>query len=319
MNTLNDYRHAASVYLTNCEADALSPCTLANYGAHIEAYAAFCEENGLSPVAPETVLDWKLSLHDAGLQNSSVAVYMRDVRLFFAWACASPLCAVEINPVSDGMIPKTKRRPYERLMSEQEILAALAGEKLDGARRTSVWPRNNAMSVLFLESAMRVSELCAVTPADIDWEKNVIYVRRGKGDKPRFVSFPALAQTAVEEYLASGIRPADLPDDAPLFGAVSETNPEWHALRRQQASDLINRHIKAVTGRDDIRPHALRHASASAMLMVGLPKEQIQAVLGHSSVQTTERYIAMLRPEAAAISTADAFSALERRTIREVV
>lgn len=320
MNSLNDYRHAVSVYLTNCKADNLSACTLENYRAHLEAYGNFCEQNDCNVSAPESVLDWKLLLHDAGLKNSSIATYMRDVRLFFSWACESTLCRIDANPIAGNSIPKTHRECYDKLLSEDQIMSVLAGEKKEGVRRSYLWTRNNAMCILFVESAMRVSELCAVTPADLDFENSIIYVRHGKGDKARYVSFPALAQKAVEEYLESGIRPEGLSDNEPLFGTTSKDRPEWHAFTRQQASALVNRHVKAVTGRDDVRSHALRHASASAMLMIGLPKEQIQAVLGHSCIQTTERYIGMLRPEAAAIGTADAFAKLERAAcVKEVV
>lgn len=319
MNRMSDIRHALGVYLSNGRADGLSPVTLKNYSDHISAYLAFCGSEGHAPADPAAVLAWKVMLHDAGLKNSTVAVYLRDVRLFFSWASASPLCHVDGNPVSDGMVPKVKRDPYDKLLSEGDILSVLAGDKRDDARRSHMWPRNNAMAVLFLESAMRVSELCAVTPADLDWDRGVIRVLHGKGDKLRYVTFPALAQRAVEEYLASGLRPAGLPDSAPLFGSVSKDRPDWHPLARRQASDLVNRHVRAITGRDDIRAHALRHASASAMLTLDMPKEQIQALLGHSSVQTTERYIGLLRPEAAAVRGTDMFSELERRAVvREV-
>ncbi len=319
MNSIRDYKHAVSVYLTNCKADGLSACTLENYRSHLEGFGNFCEQNG-GEISPEMVLDWKVLLHDSGLKNSSIATYMRDVRLFFSWAVASPLCRIDENPIADNAIPKTHRDAYDKLLTEDQIMSVLAGEKKDGYRRSYLWERNNAMCILFIESAMRVSELCAVTPADLDFENNIIYVRHGKGDKARYVSFPALAQKAVEDYLNSGIRPAGLGENEPLFGTSSETNPEWHSFTRQQASSIVNRHVKAVTGRDDVRSHALRHASASAMLMVGLPKEQIQAVLGHSCIQTTERYIGMLRPEAAAVVTADAFAKLERSAVvREVV
>lgn len=319
MNTITDFRRAADLYLSNCRADGLSPRTLENYRDHISAYAEFCRENDLSPADPAAAMDWKLLLHDAGLQNSSMAVYLRDVRRFFAWASASPLCDIDAAPVSEGMIPRVKRQPYDKLMTEDQIVSVLAGEKIETSRRSHMWARNSAMAVLFLESAMRVSELTSLTPADLDFDRGVILVRHGKGDKLRFVTFPALAQQAVREYLASGIRPAGLPDSAPLFGARSKDRPDWHALDRHEATKIVNRHVKAVTGRDDIRAHALRHASASAMLTMDMPKEQIQALLGHSSVQTTERYIGLLRPEAAAVAGADMFSALERKTkLREV-
>ena len=319
MNTMSDIRHALGVYLSNGRADGLSPRTLENYADHVSAYADFCRENDLSPADPAAAHDWKILLHDAGLQNSSMAVYLRDVRRFFAWASASPLCDIDAAPISENMIPKVKRRPYDKLLTEDEIVSVLAGEKRDSARRSTMWPRNNAMAILFLESAVRVSELTALTPEDLDFDRGVILVRHGKGDKLRFVTFPALAQRAVREYLASGIRPAGLPNSAPLFGTTSKDNPDWHALDRHEATKLVNRHVKAVTGRDDIRAHALRHASASAMLTMDMPKEQIQALLGHSSVQTTERYIGLLRPEAAAVAGTDMFSALERKAkVREV-
>lgn len=319
MNNINDYRRAAEKYLANCRADGLSARTLENYADHLDAYAEFCRENDISPADPASALDWKIIMHESGMKNSSVAVYMRDVRRFFCWATMSPVCDIDAEPVTDGMIPKVKRQAYDKLLSEDDIISVLSGEKQENSRKSHMWARNNAMVVLFLESAVRVSELTALTPADLDFDRGIIQVRHGKGDKMRYVTFPALAQQAVLEYLDSGIRPFDLPDTAPLFGAVSKDRPEWHALDRHEATKLVNRHVKAVTGRDDIRAHALRHASASAMLTMDMPKEQIQALLGHSSIQTTERYIGLLRPEAAAVAGTDMFSALERRAmVREV-
>lgn len=319
MNKLNDLRHAEAVYLTNCRADNLSPCTLENYAAHIGAYLDWCEQNESDPVSAAAVLGWKVALHDANLKNSSVAVYMRDVRLYFSWAVSSPICQVDTNPIELSMIPRVKRQPYDKLLSEGDILSVIAGEKRDDARRSHWWPRNNAMALLFLASALRVSELCAVTMEDLDWENSIIHVRHGKGDKIRFVPFPDFAQAAVEEYLDSGLRPDDLPDDFPLFVTTSKENPDWHGFDRNAATKIVNRHVKSITGREDIRAHALRHASASTMLIMDVPKEQIQAVLGHSSVQTTERYIGLLRPESAAVSVANTFSALGRRAqVREV-
>ncbi len=319
MNTMRDYKHAVRVYLTNGRADGLSDVTLKNYADHLAAYARFCEENDFSPADPAAPMGWKVLLHDAGLKPSTISVYLRDVRCFFSWAVQSPVCRIDANPVVSSTIPKVKRNPYDKLLSEDDILSVMGGKKLDEYRSTPMWPRNHAMAVLLVESAVRASELCAITPADIDWNLNIIHIPNGKGGKSRYVAFPPLAQKAVEDYLDAGIRPSGLDDEEPLFGCVSAQNPEWHGMTRFQVSEIVNRHVRSITGRADIRAHALRHASASAMLMLGVPKEQIQSVLGHSSIQTTERYIGLLRPQAAAVGTADFFSEMERRSVvREV-
>lgn len=311
MLTHKTYDESVAAYLENGRADNMSPVSLRNYERRLRMYGDFCREKDLSPDEPAAAQAWKLALHENGLQNSSVAVYLREVRNFFRWAVASPLSAIGENPVTDGMIPKTKRRPYEKVLTVEEIVSVLAGKKQKTARRSPLWVRNNAMAILFLETAIRTSELTALTLDDLDWENSLLTVRHGKGDKYRVTMFPAMAQEALREYLASGLRPSNLPTDAPLFGSFSEKCPVWHALARTQASDLISRHIRAVTGRDDVRPHALRHAAASAMLMQEAPTEDIQQVLGHSNIQTTERYIALLRPDAAAKRMTNIFAGLE--------
>lgn len=319
MLSVTAYRAAVAAYLDDRRACSLSPATLDNYARHLDAFGAFCEQIAAAPDSPVTVSAYRAHLRDAlGAAPSSIAVYLRDIRNFYTWACARTYIAISKNPVEDGMIPQVRKNPYTKLLTEEQIVTTLAGERLEDYRRSPMWPRNNAMAVFLLESACRISELCALTPEDLDWDRGISLIRHGKGDKLRYVAFPPLAQKAVEDYLSSGIRPADQPDSAPLFGTTSRENPAWHALTRTLASDLIKRHMKAVTGRDDIRPHALRHAGASAMLMEGFAKEDIQALLGHSSIQTTERYISRLRPEDAALRAAEKLGSLERRTIREV-
>ena len=55
-------------------------------------------------------------------------------------------------------------------------------------------------------------------------------------------------------------------------------------------STMIERKVKKITGMEDVRSHALRHASASFMLTNGVPIDMVQKALGHSSVANTQRY-----------------------------
>ena len=88
------------------------------------------------------------------------------------------------------------------------------------------------------------------------------------------MAFSDLAQSAVQLYLASGIRPQDLPDTAPLFGNTApkgsfgprtgDESREWQQGSRQWLSTLVERHVSAVAFVRGVRCEELRHAAAQA-------------------------------------------------------
>ena len=154
-----------------------------------------------------------------------------------------------------------------------------------------------------LLSGARNSELRSLAPADLDWTNGCIMLRVTKGDKPRMVPFSAAAQTAVKNYLASGIRPASADDNAPLFGCVSRKTGEWKPLERTQLSELINGYTKSVIGEENAcRSHALRHGFASAALEAGVAVDDISGVLGHADTKVTAIYAQRLHPAKLAAS-----------------
>ena len=68
--------------------------------------------------------------------------------------------------------------------------------------------------------------------------------------------------------------------------------------------------VEAMTGRTDISPHALRHSAASWWVSYGVPMREVQALLGHTSIYTTERYAALVAPDTAPIRSANAVMTL---------
>lgn len=126
--------------------------------------------------------------------------------------------------------------------------------------------------ILLLTTELRNAELLHLTPAALRWSDNQIFVSCGKSGDIRRVAFPELAQSAVRLYLASGIRPQDLPDTAPLFGTTSQkgvfgTNErgcEWSVGSSAWLSAVVMRHVKAVTGVSGVRCEDLRHIGRGA-------------------------------------------------------
>lgn len=161
------------------------------------------------------------------------------------------------------------------------------------------------MTILALASAMRLAELLAITPEDLDWENGRAVVRHGKGDKYRLVPFPEVAQKAVRDYLGQR---RGCPEGMPLFVNVLKKGG-YKPLNKRTAQYNITAYVEAMTGRKDVSPHALRHSAASWWVSCGVPMREVQTLLGHSKMETTERYASLVAPDTAPIKRANAVMA----------
>lgn len=77
-------------------------------------------------------------------------------------------------------------------------------------------------------------------------------------------------------------------------------------LNRRTAQKNIAAYVEAMTGRKDISPHALRHSAASWLVSCGVPMREVQTLLGHAKMETTERYASLVAPDTAPIKSANA-------------
>lgn len=303
-----NYPQAVKMYISSCRASGLAETTVGNYFQALKLFAATLPAS-TQEIKTIHVTAWKNLLHQRKAQPSTARAYLRALYLFFEWAVENGLA--ESNPCTATAI-KVKVAPkgaYANLLQREQVLSLLSQERPKGATRAT-FPRNHALAVLLVTSGVRNSELRALSPADLDFEQGTMLIRCGKGNKSRFAAFVPVAQQAVREYLASSLRPSDLPDDAPLFGH-GETVAEWHPLERSELSNLMKRYTALYTEGEGVRTHALRHSSASFMWDSGMSVDDIQGLLGHSDTKTTQIYLDRLRPEAPAQRAASVFAAVQ--------
>lgn len=293
---------ATDAYLKNVSATSPSPKTAATYTSTLVDFMNFFiagDENYKDPTYT-TIAAWRDSLVERGLTPNTVRQYLVRLHMFFDFAC-DPACGgwYETNPVSRRFFPQTAResaRPYDPILTDRQVMLLWRYDKAPGCRRDT-WPRNYAIVILLLTTELRNAELLSLTPADLLWDEGELIVERGKGNKFRRVEFPEIAQSAVRLYLASGLRPKDLPDTAPLFGTTSPKefgarirDSAWTRGSSQWLSGIVLRHVKAVTGVDNVRSHDLRHVGARLDLNSGMSQAELQAKLGHASPGTTQVY-----------------------------
>ena len=288
-------------YLANLKASGASDLSVENYGRTINSYAKFCANKNEDPTAPSAVAAYKLHLsQDRKCKLATIQYHIVVLRAFFGF-CVRTLRTVKENPVLDDLdVSKKKlaneRKPYgDKLLTEQEIKALVTSDRPSGMHEAQ-YLRNRAIVLTLVLTGLRNAELLALTARDMRFGKDgYITVRSGKGDKYRTVPFPVIAQKAVTDYLKES-RPHGLSADAPLFG-VGNKKEEWKPIDRCSLSTTVSRYVEHATGHKGERSHAMRHAYASFLLSHGVPVQDLQRSLGHSSVQTTERYAQLLDPK----------------------
>lgn len=286
---------ALDSWLRNVQSTGAEPRTVTAYASVANSFYAYLVESGLSTEAPTftTIQSYRDSLFDRGLSIVTVKYHLVVLRSFFAYASSPELGAdrfYENNPVSLYLMPslrKLEKRPYDVLLTDEQVCKLWRNSPIRTTHPEN-WPRNYAIVILLLTTELRNAELRALTPADIDLENRVLRVEHGKGDKFRTVDIPEITVTALRQYMESGIRPSGLPDTAPLFGTLR--SGAWKAGTKQWLSELVERHVRSVTGVPNIRTHDLRHVGSRLDLNAGMPENELQSKLGHSSPITTQRY-----------------------------
>ncbi len=315
---IEKYRMATDLYLKVIHG-TVSETTYDNYRTALEMFGEFYAKSQYKDADPTAfvVAAWKDELLKTR-KASTVRQYMQRLQIFFAWTIEDGVEIYKRNAVGKKAKPKVTRKPYDRkkLLDPKQILALLdpntpTNTMYNTASRYKA--RNRAIVVLIMTSGLRSSEVAELALSDLDFEKGTITVQSGKGDKARITSFPSVAQEAIQDYLNSGFRGKGVTAADSLFGTESREGG-WKAMNRFDIAKAVMRYVKAVTGLDNIRGHALRHAYASFALLQGLPVEDISALLGHSDIKTTEIYISRLVPSSSATKGNSIFDKAEQRT-----
>lgn len=212
------------------------------------------------------------SLHPQS-HNQWLGVFKR----FFLWATleekllASPAREIEYARVPETLVDYMRR----------DELAALL-DSCDSSQASGV--RDRAILEVLYSTALRVGELCALNLDDVDRERGTVSVWRGKGGKDRKVPIGSIALTALGRYLASVRRPARLGDPALFLGE------RGGRLSPSVVETMIHRRVEAFGIKKRVYPHLLRHTCAVHLLENGADIRYIQALLGHASLRTTQRY-----------------------------
>jgi integrase/recombinase XerC len=251
--------------------------TVSAYRRDLGEYLSHLESRGFSLDHPDSARSFMGYLFRRGLARTTMARKVSAVRSFCRFLVKQGLLAA--NPCDGILTPKTPRT-NPRFLDLEEITALLDSSVGDRAADL----RDLAMWELLYSSGLRVSELAALSTGDWDREGRLVRVL-GKGNKTRLVPLGEKASRRLETYLkVSGRWPA-VKSSAPVF-----LNRSGKRLSVRGIQQRLEKRLRECGLDTRISPHVLRHTFATHLLDSGADLRAIQEMLGHESLQTTQRY-----------------------------
>lgn len=291
MGTMKDFSAAIPAYLMSL--DGKSQHTIAQKRQVIEKFQSFMESWAEEEITPAGILAFRHSFCDGVFSSNTIAKYMAVLAGVFLWLDKTGIWTGE-NPVRKGFVPRERYKEYEKLLEPDDLLKLMREERPKGMPQR-VYLRDRALVWLLLTSGLRCSEALSLTIDDFDLGKKVIRVRNGKGGKQRTVGLESIELDAIQTYMREA-RPAGTPSTAPIF-VQHCSESVWKPLSRRTAIHNTESFVEAVTGKPGFSPHTLRHSYASFLLTRGMPMPEIQTLLGHVQITTTQRYAQLLNPD----------------------
>lgn len=263
--------------------------TLENYGRYLDRFLGFAKVASTNDITEDVIRSYRLHLNrlkdiDGNpLKKITQNYHIITLRNFLKYLAKRgvrcvPAEKVELGKQEDREVTFLEANELGRLVSATE-----GGDKLDALRDKAI------ISTLFC-TGMRVSELCSLDRDKVDVNGGEIPIR-GKGSKIRLVFLSDQTKKDLSEYLKKRV---DV-DEAMFIRLPRAKN----ALAKESNLRLTPRSIQRIIKKyatkagivgKNVSPHSLRHSYATDLLRNGADIRSVQALLGHSSVTTTQIY-----------------------------
>ena len=257
-----------NMYLATLRVEGKSPATLEQYHLRLRQVIDFLGKD----VTDITLYDLRYYLacyrRVRRISNSTLDTVRRYIRAFFAWLSA------------EGHIPRNPAAALKPIQQQKTVKREYSQVELEKIRNACQGKRDIALIEMLYATGARVSEISGLDIADVDFERLEVKVL-GKGNKERIVYITERCAMYLREYLGSR---TDC--EAPLF--VSEKSPHNRLLK--PGIERILRGLGKRAGVENVHPHRYRRTLATNLINRGCNIQDVQQLLGHASISTTQIY-----------------------------
>jgi integrase/recombinase XerD len=254
---------------------------LTQFVRHLEEQATASKPMSWADVSKQAIVGYILDLKEREYTSSTVARKVAAVKSFFHYLMAEGV--IQSDPTVTLDSPKVKKR-LPKAISRQDIELLLAAPAGNNSAKSQ---RDHALLELLYASGMRVTELVSLDVHDLDMDTGTVRVHGKKMiSKERVIAVGDAAAEAVRVYVSHGrhqlVRD---PNEPALF-----LNHRGQRLTRQGLWLIIKHYVDEVGIAEDVTPHTLRHSFAAHKLSQGKSLQDIQKLLGHANISTTQVY-----------------------------
>lgn len=232
-------------------------------------------------IDPSIIRSYLAWLDKKGEKKSSLARKLAALRSLYRFLGRRGITVA--NPAEEVGTPK-QPQSLPRVLTKDDAEALM--ESPEGDSVLSL--RDRAILETLYSTGARVSELVGMDLSDLDQTEGIVCLR-GKGRKERIVPIGAVALEAIREYHAALQRSAIFGPQSAATGIPVFMNRRGGRLTARSVERIVEKYSSLLAG-GRISPHALRHSFATHLLDEGADLRAIQEMLGHATLDTTQKY-----------------------------
>jgi len=258
--------------------------TLRSYRRAIERFRAFIPQLSLKEVTWKEIEAYKIGLIRgvAGftgkpLAPASVSALIAPLKSFYKWGSDLNIGIFARNPTTSIRLPQVKVTSSKNYLTKKEV-----GSLLNHLQRQNL--RNYLIGLSLVMLGLRVSELVGIKWEHFDTDPlgTSVWLRvaNGKGGKSRDIKVPNHLWSIFREYRKVTEENATIDDNATVF-----------PITTRQVERIIRSASQISIRAKNPTPHWLRHTNATLALLKGASLQQVQETLGHTHINTTQRYL----------------------------
>lgn len=258
----------------------VSPHTLRNYMSDLIQFTNYLKKKSFvkwNTITNITIRNYLANLYSFN-QKSSIARKLSAIRHFLQYLVREKV--IETDP-SQLISTSKQEQKLPLILDVAEIFHLIETPDLS----TPLGIRDRAILELIYATGIRVSELVSLNTDAISWEANTLKVL-GKRRKERIVPFGEKAKHALKKYMEHRLSfYKQREEPIALF-----LNKRGGRLTTRSIARCIDKYLFICGSRKKISPHSLRHTFATHLLSAGANLRDIQELLGHESLSTTQKY-----------------------------